>query len=394
MHIFRKLGKHIHSYFYGMCLLIILPASILADENQDHSNNPEFFSSYFYPGTEELGADEMRITALGTGMPIARKGQATSSWFVELGNGEKFFFDVGLGSQSNFAMLQVSSKQADKAFLSHLHVDHVGDVDTLWLTGWIMGRYDRPLRVWGPSGLGPKLGTRYFLESLQNTYNWDVTSRHGKLPAAGAGLQINEFDYAKTHVVYEQDGVKITAFPAVHAIDGPVSYKLEWNGLSFAYSGDTTPNTFFVENAKGVDLSVHEAFVTSRQLVERNGWDEHTARIVSQVIHTSPEAAGKVFTQTKPKLAVGFHFLHDFDTVQEVYDEIRLSYNGPLVLARDGMVFNIKKDDINVRMLLGPEYTYPEKLNREDFTNAKRGKNTPMSKWLRDSMLFPPKAKK
>jgi hypothetical protein len=45
-------------------------------------------------------------------------------------------------------------------------------------------------------------------------------------------------------------------------------------------------------------------------------------------------------------------------------------------------------------MLVGPEYTYPEKLNSEDFSKAKRSKNTPMSDWLRDSMLFTPETKK
>ena len=88
-------------------------------------------------------------------------------------------------------MLQVSNRKADKVFLSHLHVDHIGDLDTLWITGWLMGRFDRPLRVWGPSGLSAELGTRHFLENLQKTYNWDLASRHGKLPAAGAGLEIN-----------------------------------------------------------------------------------------------------------------------------------------------------------------------------------------------------------
>ena len=105
------------------------------------------------------------------------------SWFVELGNGDKFFFDVGIGSQSNFAMLQVPFKEADKVFLSHLHVDHAGDLDTLWISGWVGGRYDRPLRVWGPSGVTPALGTRNFLEMLRNAWAWDITSRHGRLPA-------------------------------------------------------------------------------------------------------------------------------------------------------------------------------------------------------------------
>jgi hypothetical protein len=48
----------------------------------------------YYPGTEELGPDEMRVVACGTGMPSARHGQAATCFLVELGNGDKFFFDL------------------------------------------------------------------------------------------------------------------------------------------------------------------------------------------------------------------------------------------------------------------------------------------------------------
>ena len=92
----------------------------------------KYFKNYYFPNVESLELDEMRITALGTGLPSSRKSQAGGSWFVELGNGDKFFFDVGIGSQSNFGMLQVSYREADKVFLSHLHVDHSGDIDSLW----------------------------------------------------------------------------------------------------------------------------------------------------------------------------------------------------------------------------------------------------------------------
>ena len=50
------------------------------------------YPEQFYPGTEELAADEMRITALGTGRPFLRRSQANASWLIELGNGDKFVF--------------------------------------------------------------------------------------------------------------------------------------------------------------------------------------------------------------------------------------------------------------------------------------------------------------
>ena len=46
-----------------------------------------------YPG-EPVSKDEIRVTAIGTGMPFARRKQASAGWLIELGNGEKFIFDI------------------------------------------------------------------------------------------------------------------------------------------------------------------------------------------------------------------------------------------------------------------------------------------------------------
>ncbi len=347
-----------------------------------------FYKNYYFPNTEKLAEDEMRVIALGTGNPDLRKSQVAPSWFVELGNGDKFFFDVGIGSQVNFPMLQISFREADKVFLTHLHVDHVGDLDALWLSGWVSNRYDRPLRVWGPSGAKKKYGTRYFINKQKEAWAWDVDSRHGKLPAAGAGIEVNEFDFSRTQVVYNENGVRITSIPALHIMDGPVSYRLDWNGLSFAYSGDTTPTRFFVDATQGVDLLIHEAFPTASQMEERIGWDRETAKVVGEFVHTAPSDAGKVFEMTKPRHAVAYHFWNDFDLIHEVYDEVRKFYKGPLSLAADGMVFNITKEKIIVRELVGPTNTYEEAVDPEAFGNAKRGKNIPPSDWLLKGRLF------
>ena len=51
----------------------------------------------YYPGTEELGADEVRVVACGTGMPTARRSQAAASWVIELGNGDTAGHSVHTG---------------------------------------------------------------------------------------------------------------------------------------------------------------------------------------------------------------------------------------------------------------------------------------------------------
>jgi len=47
----------------------------------------------YYPGTEELKKDEIRLIACGTGLPAARRDQQATCFLAEVGNGDKFLFD-------------------------------------------------------------------------------------------------------------------------------------------------------------------------------------------------------------------------------------------------------------------------------------------------------------
>ncbi len=130
----------------------------------------------YYPGTERLAEDEIRMVVCGSGMPAARHGQAATCFLVETGNGDKFLFDIGTGSMANVAGLMIPYDYLDKIFLTHLHTDHMGDIDALWAGGWTAGRTG-PLKVWGPSGLTPELGTKYAMESFLKHAHWDYTTR-------------------------------------------------------------------------------------------------------------------------------------------------------------------------------------------------------------------------
>ena len=67
----------------------------------------------------------------------------------------------------------------------------------------------------------------------------------------------------------------------------------------------------------------------------------------------------------KPRLAVGYHFYNDFDTEPEVRSRARKTYDGPLELATDYMVFNVTKDDIRVRMSAIDEEIWPSPAQKE-----------------------------
>jgi ribonuclease Z len=148
----------------------------------------------YYPNTEDLAPDEMRVIACGTGMPTTRMKQAAACFLVELGNGDKFLFDAGSGSAERISALQIPYNYLDKIFIGHLHSDHFGAVPEYWIGGALMGR-NQPLRIWGPSGRIPELGTAAAMEAMQKMFLWDITGRVGDVDPRGYKLEVNEFDY-------------------------------------------------------------------------------------------------------------------------------------------------------------------------------------------------------
>ena len=314
---------------------------------------------FYAPNSEDLGPDEMRLIACGTGMPTARPKQAASCWILELGNGDKFLFDVGTGSNERIAAMQIPYNYLDKVFLSHLHTDHFGDLDALFIGGALSGR-QKPLRVWGPKGDTPERGTKYALDHLFKALTWDIDGRAGITDPRGYHLEVTEFDYTAVNgIVYQDNGVTIRSIPAIHSLDGPVSFIVEWNDLKFVFGGDTYPNKWFAEYAKDADLAIHECFITVPDMISKFQFTPQSALAVATQIHTAPEAFGKMMSLIKPRMAVAYHFFNDFDTQTGINDRIRTTYDGPLSLSMDYMVWNITKDDIRVRMAIVDEAVWP-----------------------------------
>jgi len=313
----------------------------------------------YYPGSETLAPDEMRVVACGTGMPNARPKQAAACFLVELGNGEKFIFDAGLGCAERISAMKIPYDYLDKVFLGHLHADHVGDLDAIWIGGVISNR-QRPLRVWGPNSTKPELGTKYMVEHMKKMYAWDYASRLGNVNTKGFQIEVTEFDYkAVNKVIYKENGVTIRTIPAIHALDGSVSFILEWNGLKFFFSSDTYPNKWELEYAKGCDLVIHECFAPPSLMVKKQRFAVGDALNVATQVHCSPAMFGKVMSMIKPRLAVGYHVFNDFDTLPQILSEVRSTYDGPVEIAVDYMVFNVSKKKTRVRMAVVDEDIWP-----------------------------------
>ena len=344
--------------FVACVVLIFILASTLPTNNP--ADHHEQMMDVYYPGTEELAPNEMRVVALGTGMPNARPKQAASCFLVELGNGDKFLFDAGTGSAERLSAMKIPMDYIDKIFLGHLHSDHIGDLDAIWIGG-VVGNRVAPLRVWGPSGAEEKYGTKYMIEHLKKTYTWDVDGRVGNTDTRGLSIEVTEFDYKLVNeIIYQENGVTIRSIPAIHALDGSVSFIMEWNGLKLSFSSDTYPNKWWMEHTKNSDLAIHECFASPKILIDKQKFPPQTALNVGTQVHTSPAQFGKVMAEINPRMAVGFHFFNDYDTQPIVLADIRETYDGALSLAIDYMVWNVTKEKITTRMAAIDEDIWPQ----------------------------------
>ena len=309
------------------------------------------YAEMFVPGAEELEDGELRVTVLGSGNPWNTRAQASASIMVEVGNPERdiLLFDIGSGSLANYASLKLPINKLNKVFLTHLHADHMGDLITLSGSWSKVGRADGPVYVWGPSGTEPRLGTRHFVEGIEAALAWDTFAGHGAMNPDSMKIVVSEFDWSKTEVVYEQNGVKVTAFPVVHAESGAVGYRLDFAGLSFGFSGDTRACWPLVRACAGVDLLIHECFPPAAALAAASGFSIEGATIALNRAHTSPKAAGKVFGLAKPRVAAMYHTLLSPQVISMVFSELSAVYHAPVVQTQDLTVFNVTKEAIVAR---------------------------------------------
>jgi len=311
------------------------------------------YPEYYLPEKEPLADNEMRITVLGSGGPTpVRRAQAASGYLVELGNGDNFIFDVGPGTSGNLYSMGVHPALLDKVFIAHLHLDHVGGIFPLFdAMGWAR---NTPLRVWGPSGTTPELGTAAFTKHIRAASEWHIQSKRDLLPTGGMTIDTHEIDVSifspknPRQLVYNENGAKIYAFPVIHTIGGSLGYRLEWNGLSMAYTSDSEPSSFEAEQSKGVDVFIHEVLPSAEDFSAHAKMPlEHAENVASQ--HTSPEELGLVFGIAKPRLGVGSHYVLGDAEIDNFFANLKKSYDSPVLLAHDLSVINVTTEQIVIR---------------------------------------------
>jgi len=313
----------------------------------------------YFPNSEPLGPDEMRISFIGSTPWPPRRDQAGTCIMVELGNGDDFFFDFGPGCVRNIISMGKAAQLVQDIFLTHLHVDHYHDLPYLHMFTAYSGRY-LPLRVHGPSGRTPELGTQGMVDGMMQMLRWHTEAFDHFPIGDGYEVDVNEFDWKDENgICYEKNGVTIRHWRRSHAKDGATAYRLDWNGLSFVWTGDGRPDELTTKYSEGVDVFVTECQTDTGRLISmKYGVPEWLYNYTIDTHHTPHYAAGYMMKEVNPRLAMVTHVEYDEDLLGETIAGIRAHWDGLFMFgAPDVMVVNVTKDAIWGRMAALPGLT-------------------------------------
>jgi ribonuclease BN (tRNA processing enzyme) len=282
-----------------------------------------------------------RVVMLGTGTPRPDPNCAGPATVV-VANNTAYLIDFGPGVirrasaayENGVKALGYGGVNIKTAFLTHMHSDHTIGYPDLILTPWVMGRSD-PLSVYGPKGI------KAMTENILKAWQIDIDVRSNGLHCNNSGgCKVFSHEIVPG-VVYTDDFVTVTAFPARHEdmVDS-FSFRFETPDRTIVISGDTIPTQALIDHSRGCDILVHEAYSMASFREVPPHWQEYRRRA-----HTSSFELAEIANTVKPELLVIYHRSNAGGTPGKVdiedvlIEEVRQVYKGTVVAAHDLDIF-------------------------------------------------------
>lgn len=207
----------------------------------------------------------VRLTVLGSGDAFGSGGRAHSAYLVEA-PGKTFLVDCGPSVLQSLKRTDRDTGSIDFVLLSHLHGDHFGGVPFLLLEYLYENRRSRPLTVYGPPGTGACV-QRLFVALYE---------RQASQPLPFP-LRFEEIAPGAPRVI---DGVRVVPFAVPHAPElACMGYRLEVDGRTIVYSGDSGWTEEFVVQARGADLFLCECSTYETPIAIHLSYPEIVARV-------------------------------------------------------------------------------------------------------------------
>lgn len=346
---------------------------------------------------DNLIKGDLSVMVLGSGGPaVTADGRASAGYLVFTDGKARVLMDVGGGAYKNLASSGVNFKDLDIVLLSHLHIDHMGDLSPVIKATYFQNRVynlangtfppgrTKPVRIYGPDDNGLPFPAALFPDADPNVpiypstkdfvdSHYDLHSGHDRYlniftRAISAGIfnyQVNptsdgqgSLTVSPDWTVYnpvtlvDEDGLVITAVAVNH---GPppaqvpaLAFRIDYKGKSIVYSGDTSSRSTkfdgtplanggnMVEISQGADLLIYDTAIMD------DAPDGPNDGVFFQ-LHTTPSRIGEVATAAGVKKLVLSHITAITESrLDEVQQLIRAKgYQGRISVASDLKVYNL-----------------------------------------------------
>jgi len=178
----------------------------------------------------------MKVTLLGTGSPIPDPNRGGPCTLVQAGQ-QNIMIDCGRAAVMRLLGAGVLPGMVSTILITHLHSDHITDLNDLVTTRWVMMPVNVPLKVVGP------VGTRQVVDAMLTMLTLDQGYRHAHhddLRANGPlTVDVVEVGPGETFNIGE---VSVSTHATDHRpVDPSIGFRIEHDGKVAALAGDTIP---------------------------------------------------------------------------------------------------------------------------------------------------------
>jgi ribonuclease BN (tRNA processing enzyme) len=250
----------------------------------------------------------MKLTVLGCGTPLSGAEKATSGYLIDDGK-VSLVFDLGFGSFKNLQRI-AQAKNINHVFFSHMHLDHIGDFPSFLYhrNGLVYMKTSQPspVSVFGPEGI-----RKYYDFCKQN-----IDHLADLYPVA-----IEELESSKKRI----GNYTITTNNLKHYEKPCLGYRIESEGKTIVYSGDTGYCEELIELAYNADLLVIECTFSKEK---KDGG------------HMNSTDCGLIAQKAGAKKVLLTHIGEDA-AQKDVVREVKEHFSGKILVAHDLLEVNL-----------------------------------------------------
>jgi len=269
----------------------------------------------------------LEVVVLGSGGPRPF-GRGGSSFIILLDGAPRILVDAGPGAFLRIGELNLDLDNVDTVLLTHLHIDHSGDLAAFFNARALTSDGPIVYRIFGPDGAGLFPKTSRFVDLLVGK---DGAFEYQKTFGARESFQVRDLainlDSPLTKIV-DENGLVVEEIATHHGDCPSVAYRISYKNEVLVFSGDMDASALpnLVRLAKNADLLIFNCAVLDPPNSPSQLYD----------LHTPPNKIGEAARDSAIKSLLLSHLAPDVEGQEDaVRKSIRASYAGPVAFASD-----------------------------------------------------------